>query len=243
MFELSQDYLEDFLARMAYNSSAIEGNKTSLAETVSILLYDTIPGKTNKRDFYEIENHKYAFEFIFYGLKEKNPMSIYTIKKIHEKLTDHLQHDKGQFKKQSNRIKGSDFDTAPPEQVSILMKQWVDNLNYRLENAKDEEEKIIAILDQHIQFERIHPFSDGNGRTGRMVMNYSLLENNLPPIIIPVELKPEYIKGLADQNAQELYETLKPLIEKEKEIIKSFENKEKVLIKDNEKKDKKDIER
>ncbi|WP_158234719.1 Fic family protein [Lentibacillus sediminis] len=119
--------------------------------------------------------------------------AVSAVKDIHENLTDRLQHDKGKFKTEENFIKGTEFSTAPPELVPQLMDQLIGNLNYRLENSHSDDGKLCAILEAYIQFEKIHPFSDGNGRTGRMVMNYSLLENNLPPIIIKKEDKNTYI--------------------------------------------------
>ena len=93
------------------------------------------------------------------------------IKEIHADLTDRLQYDKGQFKKNENMIIGAEFQAATPGETPFLIQQLVDNLEYRLENAATEEEKLESILDTHIQFERIHPFSDGNGRIGRVLMN------------------------------------------------------------------------
>lgn len=103
--------------------------------------------------------------------------------------------------------------------------QWLTNYEYLIENAQNKEEKIKVILEKHIEFERIHPFNDGNGRTGRMIILYSLLENNLPPIIIPKELKPRYILGLAEQDTNLLYDLVQPLIEKEKDRMQKFQNK------------------
>lgn len=119
-------------------------------------------------------------------------LSIPIIKSIHEKLTDRLQYNKGQFKTDINYITGVEISTAPPEQVPVLMKQLIDNLNFKIKNAKSDEEIIKAILEAHITFEKIHPFSDGNGRTGRMVMSYSLIENDFPPLIIRKEHRALY---------------------------------------------------
>lgn len=69
-----------------------------------------------------------------------------------------------------------------------------------MENASTDKEKLEGILDTHIQFERIHPFSDGNGRTGRVLMNYSLLQEGFPPLIIEKETKATYIELLAKQD-------------------------------------------
>lgn len=223
--KLTKEYLDDLLVRLAHHSSAIEGNTITLNQTVSIILNDTIPGSINKREFYEVENHKQAFEYIQHNLLNGEKLSLGVIKEIHKLLLDHLDFNRGNFKNISNAIVGAEFDTASLEQTPNLMYQWLNNYEYLIENAKTEEEKIRIILEKHIEFERIHPFNDGNGRTGRMIMLYSLLENNLPPIIISKELKPRYILGLAEQDTNLLYDLVQPLIEKEKDRMQKFQNK------------------
>ena len=223
--KLTKEYLDDLLVRLAHHSSAIEGNTITLNQTVSIILNDTIPGSINKREFYEVENHKQAFEYIQHNLLNGEKLSLGVIKEIHKLLLDHLDFNRGNFKNISNAIVGAEFDTASPEQTPNLMYQWLNNYEYLIEKAKTEEEKIRIILEKHIEFERIHPFNDGNGRTGRMIMLYSLLENNLPPIIISKELKPRYILGLAEQDTNLLYDLVQPLIEKEKDRMQKFQNK------------------
>lgn len=223
--KLTKEYLDDLLVRLAHHSSAIEGNTITLNQTVSIILNDTIPGSINKREFYEVENHKQAFEYIQHNLLNGEKLSLGVIKEIHKLLLDHLDFNRGNFKNISNAIVGAEFDTASPEQTPNLMYQWLNNYEYLIEYAKTEEEKIRIILEKHIEFERIHPFNDGNGRTGRMIMLYSLLENNLPPIIISKELKPRYILGLAEQDINLLYDLVQPLIEKEKDRMQKFQNK------------------
>ena len=223
--KLTKEYLDDLLVRLAHHSSAIEGNTITLNQTVSIILNDTIPGSINKREFYEVENHKQAFEYIQHNLLNREKLSLGVIKEIHRLLLDHLDFNRGNFKNISNAIVGAEFDTASPEQTPNLMYQWLNNYEYLMENAETEEEKIRIILEKHIEFERIHPFNDGNGRTGRMIMLYSLLENNLPPIIISKELKPRYILGLAEQDTDLLYDLVQPLIEKEKDRMQKFQNK------------------
>lgn len=223
--KLTKEYLDDLLVRLAHHSSAIEGNTITLNQTVSIILNDTIPGSINKKEFYEVENHKQAFEYIQHNLLNREKLSLGVIKEIHRLLLDHLDFNRGNFKNISNAIVGAEFDTAGPEQTPNLMYQWLNNYEYLMENAKTEEEKIRIILEKHIEFERIHPFNDGNGRTGRMIMLYSLLENNLLPIIISKELKPRYILGLAEQDTNLLYDLVQPLIDKEKDRMQKFQNK------------------
>ncbi len=198
------EYLDDILVRLAYHSSAIEGNTISLPQTVSIILHNTVPERTSLRELYEIENHRGAFALMLEKVQDKHPLSISLVKDIHERLMDKQILDRGQFKTYENAILGADFDTASPQETPVLRQQLVDNQNYRLEIADTDVEKIEAIMDTHIQFERIHPFSDGNGRTGRLVMNYSLLNEGFPPVIIQTEDKAEYLELLSEQNVKGL---------------------------------------
>ena len=230
MMYLPREYIDDLLVRIAYHSSAIEGNTISLADTVTILLHETIPGKVSKREFYEIENHKQALEYVIDQLENNESLSLNIVRGIHTQLMDHLNFDRGMWKTHDNAIVGADFNTASAHDVPYLMKQWIDNLNYRLHQSKTDEEKIKHILEMHIDFERIHPFSDGNGRTGRLLIIYSLLEHDIYPIIIPVELKSDYIRFLANKDSEGLYNLLYPIALEESKRRKAFENKEKTSI-------------
>ena len=230
MMYLPREYIDDLLVRIAYHSSAIEGNTISLADTVTILLHETIPGKVSKREFYEIENHKQALEYVIDQLDNNESLSLNIVRGIHTQLMDHLNFDRGMWKTHDNAIVGADFNTASAHDVPYLMKQWIDNLNYRLHQSKTDEEKIKHILEMHIDFERIHPFSDGNGTTGRLLIIYDLLEHDISPIIIPVDLKPDYIRLLANKDSEGLYNLLYPIALEESKRRKAFENKEKTSI-------------
>lgn len=231
--KIPQDYLDDILVRLAHHSAGIEGNTISLPATVSIILNGTLPISSGAtvREFFEIENHKQAFSNMLDHLENNDTLSVSIIKEIHADLTDRLQYDKGQFKKNENLIIGAEFQTASPSETPFLVQQLVDNLDYRLENATTEEEKLESVLDTHIQFERIHPFSDGNGRTGRMLMNYSLLQEGFPPLIIEKETKATYVELLAKQDVSGFLSFAKEILEKEQKRMQSFQNMEQERIK------------
>ena len=222
----SKDYLDDILVRLAHHSAGIEGNTISLPATVSIIVNGTLPmsGKATVREFYEIENHKQAFENMLSHLLNEDPLTVTIIKDIHADLTDRLQYDRGQFKKNENMILGAEFQTASPSETPYLMAQLFDNLTYRLNMAESEDEKLLAILDTHIQFERIHPFSDGNGQTGRMTLNYSLLQQGFPPLIIEKETKAQYIEFLGNQDVDGFVQFAKALLDKEQKRMQAFRN-------------------
>jgi len=231
---ITNDYLEDILVRLAHHSAGIEGNTISLPATVSIIVNGTLPmnGKATVREFYEIENHKRAFEHMIDHLMNDDKLSVTIIKEIHADLTDRLQYDKGQFKKNENMILGAEFQTASPTNTPMLVTQLIDNLKYRLETAKINDDKLLAILDTHIQFERIHPFSDGNGRTGRMIMNYSLLQEGFPPLIIEKGTKSQYVELLATQDFDSFLSFATNTLEKETKRMIAFQNMEQEKIKE-----------
>ena len=231
--KMPQNYLHDMLVRLAHHSAGIEGNTISLPATVSIILNGTLPISSGAtvREFYEIENHKQAFSNMLDHLESNDTLSVSIIKEVHADLTDRLQYDKGQFKKNENLIIGAEFQTASPSETPFLVQQLVDNLEYRLENAATDEEKLERILDAHIQFERIHPFSDGNGRTGRVIMNYSLLQEGFPPLIIEKETKATYIELLAKQDLDGFMSFAKEILAKEQKRMKAFQNMDQEQIK------------
>lgn len=233
MKKLPKEYLDDILVRLAHHSTAIEGNTISLPETISIILHNKVVSdrSLDLREIYEVKNHEQAFEFVLSELENDESLSIYHIKEIHALLTDRLQYDKGKFKTSDNAIKGADFLTASAKETPLLMQQWVDNLNFRLDSTTNELEKIEIISESHITFERIHPFSDGNGRTGRMLMNYSLLQNEFAPLVIDSKDRAEYITYLSEQNTKKLSSFIKKNIDLEQDRIERFINSEKQKVK------------
>lgn len=198
----SKDYLDDILVRAAHHSSAIENNTISLAETVSILVHNTIPHQVSLRELYEVDNHRYALDYVLQSVQEKTPFSLHIVREIHYLLLDRLHHEPGTFKSEDNAIVGAEFQTASVTETPMLMQQWIDNVDYRLKNASSKQEIIEVICDSHIRFERIHPFQDGNGRTGRLIMLYLCLLYNLPPLIIHKEDKAAYFMFLAEEDVQ-----------------------------------------
>ncbi|HEM3601318.1 Fic family protein [Streptococcus suis] len=219
----SQDYLDDLLVRMAYHSSGIEGNTISLPETVSIILESTLPGKHKSiREFYEIENHKQAFQTLLFALDNGEELSLGLVKDIHALLMDRLQHDRGQFKSVQNAIIGATFKTASPEETPFLMQQWVDNANYRLGLPLEIAELLEVLADVHIQFERIHPFSDGNGRTGRLILMFQSMLKLGAPVLISKEDRALYMELLAEQDVTGLSQLLKRSLEFEQERKNQF---------------------
>lgn len=129
-------------------------------------------------------------------MDSKQPLSLDIILNIYALLTDRLQHDRGKFKSNQNAIRGAEFQTAMPQETPMLMRQWIDNLNYRLDQANTINEFYCILADTHIQLERIYLFSDRNGRTGRMIMRY--LKYQKVPVIISKDNRARYIELLEE---------------------------------------------
>ena len=223
MKKLPFEYMEDMLVRMAHHSTAIEGNTLTQAETISILIHNFIPRDMSEREYYEVKNYRKAFNTL---LEANRKITTELIKKYNKYIMENLHDLNGKFKTTQNLILGAEFEPTKPYLVPFEIEDWCDNLSYRLENAKTNEEKVEIIMDQHIKFEKIHPFNDGNGRTGRLLIIHSCLKEDLEPIIIPKEEKGKYINLLASENLKELTKWALQLQEKERDRIEKFSNKE-----------------
>lgn len=192
----SNDYLDDLLVRMAHHSTAIEGNTLTQGEVKSILIDGYVPRAMNLRELNEVINYKGLMQIIRDNLEDLPPINLELIKKIHFLLCQNaIDGVAGAFKSIPNVIIGASFTPTQPYMVITELQEWILNLEAQLDGA-DKEGIIEAISRQHIAFERIHPFSDGNGRVGRALMVYTCLQRGIAPIVVTKENKAEYISYL-----------------------------------------------
>ena len=191
----NKDYLEDLITRSTYHSNAIEGSTLTYAETYAILYNDNsfkIQGK-EPREIYEAINHKSALEQVFNNLKNNNEFDERFIKKLNQIINKNIKETEG-FRTVQVFIQGSEHISPEPEKIPNLMNYFVYNYN------NDEQDIFTKIAKYHIEFEKIHPFEDGNGRTGRLLINYELLKNDLPPIVISKEDRVKYFEFLRNND-------------------------------------------
>ena len=219
---INYEYFLDLSVRMTHHSNAIEGNTLTLNETATIILDSTIPGSKSVREVFEVLNHKRAIDYMLNELANDQNLDIYMIKNINKEILDRLNDNAGNFKNSSNAIIGADFETSTPSQAPVLTKNWIENLNYRLKLCKNDDEKLSEILNSHIEFERIHPFSDGNGRTGRLIMLYLCFQENISPFVIEKNDRALYMNYLREQNADIIFDKVKELQEFEKKRMEQF---------------------
>ena len=113
-------------------------------------------------------------------------------------------------------IQGSEHIPPEPEKIPNLMMYFVYNYNH------DEQDIFTKIARYHIEFEKIHPFEDGNGRTGRLLINYELLKNNFPPVVIAKDDRVKYFEFLRNADINGLAMWLSDLSTREKERMENF---------------------
>ena len=218
----NKNYMLDLCVRMAHHSTAIEGNTLTQNETASVILDGYIPRAVKEKEFYEVRNYKNVLPALITVLENKTKIDNELIKRFHKLIMQDLIDNNGSFKKVENMIIGANFTPTKPYLVPMELKNIVDNLYYGLDNAENDKAKIYSIVKSHIDFERIHPFSDGNGRTGRLLMIYSCLEQNLMPIVIPKEQKERYMSCLRDGNIEEFVKFVLEIQTQEEERLIGF---------------------
>lgn len=168
---------EEFIVEYTYNSNAIEGNTLTLRETDLVLRGLTIAQKPLK-DHMEAVGHKEAFDYISQLVKEKVPISESIIKQIHFLVLADKRDDRGVYRRVPVRIMGAQHEPVQPYLIEPKMEQLL------IDFAESKEHIITKLARFHIEFEGIHPFIDGNGRTGRLLVNLELMKAGYPPIDI-----------------------------------------------------------
>lgn len=189
---------------LTYNSNHIEGSKLTHDQTRYIFETNTIGAENdvlNVDDIIETANHFKCIDMVIdnatYRLTEK------FIKELHFTLKSGTSDSRkdwfnvGEYKKLPNEVGGK--ETAKPEDTANKIKTILKDYNQKDEHTLEE------IIDFHYRFETIHPFQDGNGRVGRLIMFNECLKNNIVPFIIDDSLKMFYYRGLSEWNNEKGY--------------------------------------
>ena len=168
---------DEFMIEFTYNSNAIEGNTLTLKETAMALEGMTIDKKPLK-DHLEAVGHRDAFLYVQDIAKKDMPLSESVIKNIHSLVLLNRPEDKGVYRRIPVRIMGAFTEPVQPYLIEPKMTELLQSDNERKGAIHD----IERIARFHLEFEGIHPFIDGNGRTGRLLMNLELIKCGYPPI-------------------------------------------------------------
>lgn len=176
---------EEFLVEFTYNSNAIEGNTLTLRETALVLEGVTIDKKPLK-DHLEAVGHRDAFLYVQQLVSEKVQVSEKVIKDIHSLVLMDRPEDRGVYRSIPVRIMGARHEPPQPYLVSVQMERITRAL------AKDRRHPIERAALFHLDFEGIHPFINGNGRTGRLILNLMLMQCGYPPINVKFSDRKRY---------------------------------------------------
>ncbi|MCE5235077.1 MAG: Fic family protein [Clostridiaceae bacterium] len=166
---------DEFLVEYTYDSNAIEGNTLTLQETALVLEGITINQKP-LRDHLEAVGHRDAFLYVQRLIVDKVPFSERVIKEIHSLVLMDRPEDKGVYRRMPVRIIGAHHEPPQPYLIAPQMEQLI------AEFVKTKLHSIESAAWFHLKFEGIHPFIDGNGRTGRLILNFMLMQNGYPSI-------------------------------------------------------------
>jgi len=223
--ELEQRILQKFRLEWTYHSNAIEGNPYNYGETVTFLLYGITAKGKKLKDHLDIEGHHEGINYILNLVKDKRgftesdirdlhkiilvkPYSVNAITPTGQKATKQVSI--GKYKTEPNHVKtetGEMHYYATPDDTPILMRELMDWFK-EIQLQEDIHPIVTAALFHH-KFVSIHPFDDGNGRLGRILMNFILIKYNYPPIIVKNNDRFNYYSVLSQADSGDYF----PLVE------------------------------
>ncbi len=189
---------KDFLVRFTYNTNAIEGNPLTLRQTALILAEGIAPQGVKTGDVIEVLNGKDAWEFV---KAYKGPVNKGFVCKVQYEITKNTAcRIQGNYRESEVGIGGSEWKPPSAKDVSKLMEKMFKEQR----NQKHSLHPVELASWLHNTIVQIHPFTDGNGRTARLLMNWILMHNALPPVIIEIRNKEKYYNAIeaADKGEQ-----------------------------------------
>ena len=192
---------QEFMIEFTYHSNAIEGNTLTLQETAIVLEGMTVDQKPLK-DHLEAVGHRDAFLYVRDIATKEVPLNESTIKDIHSLVLMNQPEDKGVYRRIYVRIVGAYTEPVAPYLIEPKIKELLER--------NEERKKTMNIIERialfHLEFEGIHPFIDGNGRTGRLILNLELIRNGYPAINVKFSDRKRYYEAFdsfyRDNNAK-----------------------------------------
>lgn len=191
-----QEILKNFVIEFAFNTTSIEGNTITLEQAKNLLQDGLTPKDKTLREIYDLQNTEDVF---FEILDSKEELSHELIIKIHSKLMENIDARMG-YRKEDVHVVRANFKATPAPYILTdmdLLIKWYG------ENKQKLHPFVLAVIFHH-KFEKIHPFMDGNGRTGRMLLNYILIKDNYPPLIIHKKTRADYLEVLRKADKSDL---------------------------------------
>lgn len=185
---LANSLQEKLIVEWTYNSNAIEGNTLTLSETKVVLEGITIGGKSMVEHL-EVINHREAILFIEELISNIEPLSEWNIKNIHALILKEIDNNNsGKYRTENVVISGAKHIPPKHYEIGDLMQRLI----AEYQSEWKEYHPVIRATLLHGEFVKIHPFIDGNGRTSRLLLNFELMKNGYPPVIIKKEERARY---------------------------------------------------
>ena len=207
---LERNINQQFMIDFNYNSNHLEGNTLTYGQTKLLLLFGDTVGNANMQDYEEMKAHNVGLEMMKAEAKDSNRLlSEYFIRELNQTILvrDFYKTSRdgdfrykinvGVYKTRPNSVitpTGELFDYASPEETPSLMNDLVEWYRNEEQRGKLKVEELAALF--HYRYIRIHPFEDGNGRIARLLVNYILLRNNYPMLVIRADDHQNYLKVL-----------------------------------------------
>lgn len=194
------DIYDDFLLSLTYHTNSIEGSTFNEPDVKAVLFDDvTIPNKS-VREHQEAKNHQSALGFVMRWIRDNSStIDVEFIKHIHQILMNGIMQNAGEYRNHSVRIAGVHVPTSNYLSIEKHMSEFVNVFNQFQKKSLNQVEHIAHT---HARFEQIHPFSDGNGRVGRLLMLILAFKYNMAPVLIKKEKKQAYYTYLEESQVK-----------------------------------------
>ncbi|MBN2142420.1 Fic family protein [Candidatus Woesearchaeota archaeon] len=207
------DIKKRFIANFIFESNALEGNSLTLKNFSEIIFENKTAASTDLREVYDAKNSYAVFSKLF---NERKEMSEASILGIHRMIMKNIDERTG-YKKIPNVILGRNMELTIPENVPEEMKKLI-----RWYEENNKLHPLELAFKFHHKFERIHPFADGNGRVGRMLLNHILIRKGYYPIIIRKSHRNRYLKALRAADLGKSIPLMRFALEQAKETYRKF---------------------
>ncbi len=185
----SERLRDEFIIGFTYNSNAIEGNTMTLDETALVLKEGVTIGGKSVREHMELIGHRDACLFLEELVREPAPLSEKTIFDLHTLVLMDRREDRGVYRRVPVMITGARTELPQPWQVPVEMERLIADYHGEMQTLHPAERAALF----HLRFESIHPFIDGNGRTGRLLLNLELMKEGYPPIDVKFQDRARYM--------------------------------------------------
>lgn len=180
------DIRDQFILKLTYHSNSIEGSTLTEPDTAAILFDNAALPNKSLTEQLEAKNHQTALNYLFDYIAKKEKIDETIVLKLHSILMNGVRPDAGLYRDHAVRITGVNLSVANYMSIPKLMPEVMS----QIENKKKDILDLSASI--HSKFEQIHPFGDGNGRVGRLLMNAILLKANFAPAVILQQQKQLY---------------------------------------------------